>query len=81
MVSNVRVELDFKSIGMLVEPLVRETVDAVRSRAGEGYQVSVSQGKTRPHGMVWAETAEAKRDNEKRNTLLKALYAGGGGGG
>lgn len=52
--------------------IISEYTDQVISKAGEGYE-----GNTEVHnravGMVWAETKEARIDNEDNNTLLRAL--------
>lgn len=45
----------------------------VCARCGTGYATDTYTGKTRVNAMVWADTAEARRDNAENNTLLKAL--------
>ena len=54
----------------------REYANAVQSRAGEGYEVTTYVGKTRANASVHAATYEARRDNYKNNTLLKARGGG-----
>ena len=56
-----------------MQDILRETAEAVRSRCGDGYEVSVHIGPNRANASVSAETPEAKRDNWENNTLLKAL--------
>lgn len=51
----------------------REQADAVAGRAGEGYSVEQRDYPERTGFVVSAETDEARRDNLKNNTLLKAL--------
>lgn len=51
----------------------REQADAVAGRAGEGYSVEQRDYPERTGYVVSAETDEARRDNLKNNTLLKAL--------
>lgn len=51
----------------------REQADAVAGRAGEGYSVEQRGYPERTGFVVSAETDEARRDNLKNNTLLKAL--------
>ena len=51
---------------------VKEYTRQVQARAGDGYEMSVMTV-NRAVGRVTAETKEAKRDNSKNNTLLKAL--------
>lgn len=48
----------------------------IQGRAGDGYDVSVYQGKNRVNASVKAETDEALHDNYENNTLLKALGGG-----
>lgn len=51
----------------------REQAEAVAGRAGEGYSVEQRDYPERTGYVVSAETDEARRDNLKNNTLLKAL--------
>lgn len=55
---------------------VKDYTNQVQGRAGAGYEASVMT-KNRAVGRVTAETREAKRDNSKNNTLLKALGGNG----
>ena len=48
----------------------------VQSRCGEGYEVTYMTGKSRVNASVAAMTPEARRDNAKNNTLLKARGGG-----
>ncbi|WP_348920127.1 hypothetical protein [Enterococcus rotai] len=45
----------------------------IKNRCGEGYEQDVYVGKTRANAMVSANTYQAKRDNMKNNTILKAV--------
>lgn len=45
----------------------------VASSAGEGYAADVQVGKNRASARISAVTAEARRENLRNNTLLKAL--------
>lgn len=45
---------------------------SIRSKAGEGYEVTYMVGKNRVNASVAAMTPEARRDNYENNTLLKA---------
>lgn len=49
---------------------------AISLRAGDGYEASVQQGRTRARASVITTTAEARLENARRNTLLRALDAG-----
>ena len=50
----------------------RTYADAVRNRAGEGYEISTYVGTNRVNASVYAATYEARKDNYENNTLLKA---------
>ena len=50
--------------------------NAVEARAGDGYEGEAKVYKRRAAFNIKAETLEAKRDNLKNNTLLKALGGG-----
>lgn len=45
----------------------------VASSAGEGYEVNTFTGRNRINVGISPVTSEAKRDNYKNNTLLKAV--------
>lgn len=51
----------------------KQLADGIAARAGTGYQVTTYTGRTRVNASVIAATNEAKRDNMKNNTLLKAV--------
>ena len=44
-----------------------------QARLGKGYEVTTHTGKTRVNAQVAAVTYEAKKDNAKKNTILKAI--------
>ena len=56
-----------------MQAVLEKQASAIRSRAGIGYQQDTYVGKNRANAMVWADTYQAKRDNMKNNTLLKAV--------
>ncbi|WP_338214758.1 hypothetical protein [Lacticaseibacillus salsurivasis] len=56
-----------------MQAILKEKATAVRTRAGEGYKQDLFVGKNRANAMVSADTVQAKRDNMKNNTLLKAV--------
>lgn len=72
MSQSVRVELDLKVLGKLVEPTIRKHTARVAAACGEGFEGDVIWT-DRPHGAVRAVTPKAKRANRKHNILLKAL--------
>lgn len=46
---------------------------SAKSKLGEGYSVSCKVGKNRVNASVGAVTPEARRENSKHNTILKAV--------
>lgn len=75
--SNVKFKLDKAGVRELMqskemESICRGHADAIRSRCGDGYEVTTYTGKTRVNASVITATAEAMRDNMENNTLLKA---------
>ena len=56
-----------------MQGVLEEKAAGVRNRAGEGYKQDIYVGKTRANAMVYADTYQAKKDNMKNNTLLKAV--------
>lgn len=77
--SKFKFELNRKGVSDLMksEPM-RNVLDsyanAVQKRAGNGYEAKVARpNKTRAGAVVMATTYQAKADNSRNNTLLKAL--------
>ena len=75
--SKVKVVLNRKGVSELLKSqeamnVCREYAEKIRDRAGAGYEISTYVGKTRVNAMVYADTYEARLDNYKNNTLLKA---------
>lgn len=56
-----------------MQDVLEEKATGVRNRAGEGYKQDIYVGKTRANAMVYADTYQAKKDNMKNITLLKAV--------
>ncbi|OFT80093.1 hypothetical protein HMPREF3103_04620 [Granulicatella sp. HMSC30F09] len=56
-----------------MQAMLRDRAEAIRGRAGDGYEVSTMAGKTRANASVKASTVKAIMDNKKNNTLLKAV--------
>ena len=59
--------------GQEMQALLAEKASEIQSRCGDGYEHDVYVGKTRANAMVQATTYQAKRDNLKNNTILKAV--------
>ena len=75
--NKVKVVLNRKGVSELLKSqeamnVCREYAEKIRDRAGAGYEISTYVGKTRVNAMVYADTYEARLDNYKNNTLLKA---------
>ena len=66
-----KIKIDNAALRELTTPMIESAVERIAVAAGKGFEPSVQQGKTRPHGIV-----KARRDNARRNVLLKALNAG-----
>ncbi|OFI49526.1 hypothetical protein BG261_02805 [Floricoccus tropicus] len=71
-------KLNYAGIGQLMkssgmQSMLEEKASEVQGRAGPGYKKDIYVGKTRANAMVYASTYEAKKDNKKNNTLLKAV--------
>ena len=78
--NKVKVVLNRKGVSELLKSqeamnVCREYGQRILDRAlasSPGYELSTQVGKTRVNAMVSAETYEARLDNYKNNTLLKA---------
>ena len=75
--SKVKFELNRAGVRELLRSqealnVCRSYASAVRSRAGEGYEVDTYVGRNRANASVYAATYEARQDNYENNTLLKA---------
>lgn len=76
--SNFKLKLNSKGVRDMLrsqemQAMLRERAEAIRGRAGDGYEVSTMAGKTRANASVKASTVKAIIDNKKNNTLLKAV--------
>lgn len=56
-----------------MKAICKEHANRVLEQLGDGYTVTSMTGKTRVNASVYAESAEAKRENMENNTILKAL--------
>ena len=56
-----------------MQTVIEEYTERVQSNAGQGYSHNVKTV-NRVVGRVIAESADARRDNNEHNTLLKALH-------
>lgn len=71
-----KIVIDNAALRALTTPMIESAAERIAASAGTGFESSVQQGKTRPHGVVKAATFKARRDNARHNTLLKALNVG-----
>jgi len=56
-----------------MEQICLEKAQEVCRRCPQGYETDTYRGKNRVNAMVWADSPEAREDNLKNNTLLKAV--------
>lgn len=79
MAKKIEIQLNEKNINaqLLRSPEIRAICEAhareIQARCGAGYAVQTDIVKDRVSSLVYADTYEAKRDNLKNNTLLKAV--------
>lgn len=52
----------------------KEYADQAAASLGDGYVVTTYVGKTRANASVYAESAAAKRENNKTNSIIKAVF-------
>ena len=76
--SNVKITLNKSGVRELLrseemKKVCEDYAVAALSRLGPGYEVTTRTGKNRVNAEVAAVSFEAKRDNMKNNTILKAL--------
>lgn len=56
-----------------MQGILTDKASAIKNRCGDGYESDIYVGKNRANAMVAAKSNQAKRDNLKNNTLLKAV--------
>ena len=56
-----------------MEAVLQKAIDEMLNELGDGYEGDVEQGRERARGGVVTASAEAKRENARDNTLLRAL--------
>ena len=56
-----------------MQSILKDKADGALNSLGEGYKSDTYVGKTRANAMVYADTYQAKRDNLKNNSILKAV--------
>lgn len=76
--AKVKIELNSSGIRQLLKSeemgqMLKQQAEQVRARCGSGYSTDLYQASSRVIAGVFAETAEAAKQNSRKNTLLKAL--------
>lgn len=76
--AKVKIELNSSGIQALLKSeemgqMLKQQAEQVRARCGSGYSTDLYQASSRVIAGVFAETAEAAKQNSRENTLLKAL--------
>lgn len=71
-------ELNYSGVAELMKSSVmievlRDKARGIQETAGDGYEVTSYMGKNRANVSVKTKTKKAIRDNNKNNTLLKAM--------
>lgn len=66
-------KMNFKNLAGMTQGVVEKKTSEIAGRCGPGYKGDVIQT-DRPHGAVRAQTPQARRENAKNNTLLKAMH-------
>ncbi|NLY46797.1 MAG: hypothetical protein GX053_12550 [Tissierella sp.] len=56
-----------------MQSILKDKADSALNSLGEGYKSDIHVGKNRANAMVYADTYQAKRDNLKNNSILKAV--------
>lgn len=75
---KVKIELNSSGIRQLLKSeemgqMLKQQAEQVRARCGSGYSTDLYQASSRVIAGVFAETAEAAKQNSRENTLLKAI--------
>lgn len=76
--ANVELTIDSAAVRDLLRSqemmaICEEKANKALATLGSGYTVTTMTGKNRVNASIFAETYEAKRDNLKNNSILKAL--------
>ena len=76
--SKMKFELNGSGVRALMQSdemqaILKEKADGALNSLGEGYKSDAYVGKNRANAMVYADTYQAKKDNLKNNSILKAV--------
>lgn len=56
-----------------MQAVLNDKATEIRNRCGDGYEQDARVGRNRANVMVYANTYQAKADNLRNNTILKAV--------
>lgn len=56
-----------------MQSILKDKANNALNSLGEGYKSDTYVGKNRANAMVYADTYQAKKDNLKNNSILKAV--------
>lgn len=56
-----------------MQKILNEYATNIKNRCGNGYEQDMYIGKNRANAMVYASTYQARSDNMRNNTILKAV--------
>lgn len=56
-----------------MQSILKSKADDALDSLGEGYKSDIHVGKNRANAMIYADTYQAKKDNLKNNSILKAV--------
>lgn len=76
--SKMQFKLNRKGVAELMkseemQSILKEKADNALNSLGEGYKSDIHVGKNRANAMVYADTYQAKADNLRNNSILKAV--------
>lgn len=78
MTAMIKFELNRKGVGELLKSKEMQDVltgyaTGIKNRCGEGYEQDIHVGRNRANAMVKTTTYQARADNLRNNTILKAV--------
>lgn len=76
--SKMQFKLNRKGVAELMksaemQEVLKDYATGIKNRCGDGYEQDMHVGKNRANAMVSATTYQAKADNLRNNTILKAV--------
>jgi hypothetical protein len=76
--AKMKFNLNRKSVADLMksgamQKVLKDHATVIKNRCGDGYEQDIHVGKSRVNAMVSATTYQAKKENSRNNTILKAV--------